>query len=120
MPLEYILDCRYIAFYKSIISSNNKIISFTANYKTFECTSTMGKNITHLMHKYNLVIDEIKSLSKHSFKELCYNKWMSGINIEYPRYAQIIKDMIGMKEESGTRLFSNDECQCIIDFCSVD
>ena len=120
MPLEYILDCRYIAFYKSIISSNNKIISFTANYKTFECTSTMGKNITHLMHKYNLVIDEMKSLSKHSFKELCYNKWMSGINIEYPRYAQIIKDMIGMKEESGTRLFSNDECQCIIDFCSVD
>ena len=62
----------------------------------------------------------MKSLSKHSFKELCYNEWMSGINIEYPRYAQIIKDMIGMKEESGTRLFSNDECQYIIDFCSVD
>ena len=47
------------------------------------------------------------SLSKQSFKELCYNKWLSGIIIEYPRYAQIIKDIIGMKEESGTRLFSN-------------
>ena len=47
------------------------------------------------------------SLSKQSFKELCYNKWLSGIILEYPRYAQIIKDIIGMKEESGTRLFSN-------------
>ena len=72
------------------------------------------------MHNYDLVIDEIKSLSKQSIKEHYYNKWLSGINNEYPMYAQIIKDMIGIKEESGTRLFSNDECQYIIDFCSVD
>ena len=45
--------------------------------------------------------------------------WLSGINNEYPMYAQIIKDMIGMKEVNGTRVFSNEECQIIIDFCSV-
>ena len=41
------------------------------------------------------------------------------MNNEYPMYAQIIKDMIGMKEVNGTRAFSNEECQIIIDFCSV-
>ena len=37
-------------------SIKHNYYNFTANYKTFECTLTMGKNITHLMHKYNLVI----------------------------------------------------------------
>jgi len=42
-----------------------------------------------------------------------------GINNKYPMYAQIIKDMIGMKEVNGTRAFSNEECKIIIEFCSV-
>ena len=110
----------YKAIYKTIVNSYNKIISYTANNKIFECTSTLGKNVTHLMHKYDLVIDKNQIAIYQSIKEYCYNKWLSAINNEYLRYAQIIKDMIRMKEESGTRLFSNDECQCIIDFCSVD
>ena len=119
MPLEYILDCRYISFFQSIVNSKNKIISYIARNKIFDCTSTLGKNITHLMHKYNLIIDDIKSLSKKRIKEHFHSTWLSGINNEYPMYAQIIKDMIGMKEVNGTRVFSNEECQIIIDFCSV-
>ena len=57
-PLVYILDCRNTDFYIIIISSYNKIINFTAKNKTFECTSTIGKRVTHLMQKYNLVIDK--------------------------------------------------------------
>ena len=95
------------------------IISYIARNKIFDCTSTLGKNITHLMHKYNLIIDDIKSLSKTNIKEHFHSTWLSGINNEYPMYAQIIKDMIGMKEVYGTRVFSNEECQIILDFCSV-
>ena len=119
MPLEYILDCRYVSFFQTIVNSKNKIISYIARNKIFDCTSTLGKNITHLMHKYNLIIDDIKSLSKKRIKEHFHSTWLSGINNEYPMYAQIIKDMIGMKEVNGTRVFSNEECQSIIDYCSV-
>ena len=100
----------------------------------------MGRNITHLIHKYNITIDDIKSLSKNNIKELFNSTWLSGINKKYPMYAQIIKDMIGMKEVigtrayvyppyseiangmnvvSGTRSFTKEECQTIIDYCYV-
>ena len=119
MPLEYILDCRYVSFYQTIVNSKNKIISYTARNKIFDCTSTLGKNITHLMHKYNLTIDDIRSHSKRNIKEHFHSTWLSGINNEYPMYAQIIKDMIEMKEVSGTRAFSNEESQIIIDYCCI-
>ena len=119
MPLEYILDCRYVSFFQTIVNSKSKIISYIARNKTFDCTLTLGKNITHLMHKYNLIIDDIKSFSKKRIIEHFHSTWLSGINNEYPMYAQIIKDMIGMKEVNGTRVFSNEECQSIIDYCSV-
>ena len=143
MPLEYILDCRYVSYYQSIVNSENKIVSYTARNKIFDCSSTLGRNITHLVHKYNITIDDIKSLSKNTIKELSKSTWLSGINKEYPRYAQIIKDMIGMKELSGTRAyvyppyseivngmigmndvngtnsFTKEECQTIIDYCCV-
>ena len=79
MPLEYILDSRYFAFYKSIVNSKNKIISHTASIKIFDCSSTLGRNITHLMHKYELLIEDMLSLSKPKIRERCLNKWMSGI-----------------------------------------
>ena len=63
MPLEYILDCRYVSYYQSIVNSENKIVSYTARNKIFDCSSTLGRNITHLIHKYNSTIDNIKSLS---------------------------------------------------------
>jgi len=71
------------------------------------------------MHKYNLITDDIKSLSYKDIKEHFHSTWLCGINNEYPMYALIINDMIGMKEVNGTRAFSNEECKIIIEFCSV-
>ena len=119
MPLDCILDCKYIAFYKSIEKSENKIIEYTAKNKVYDHTSTLGKNITHLVHKYDLAVDDIVSLYKHKVKELCYIKWLSGVNIEYPIYAQIIKDMIEMREGRCTKVFLNEDCKFIMDFCCI-
>ena len=119
MPLQCILDCKYIAFYKSIAKSDNKIVSFTAKCKLHDHTSTLGRNITHIMHKYDFDVDDIISFSKQRVKELCYNKWLSGVNDEYPIHAQIIKDMIKMREDRCTRLFSNEDCNFIINFCCI-
>ena len=117
MPLECILDCRYITFYKSIAKSHNKIVSYTAKSKLFDNTSTLGRKITYLLHKYNIEVDDMLSLTKHQAKELCYNRWQLGINEDYPIYAQVIKDMIVMREDRCTRTFSNDDCKAIINFC---
>ena len=68
MPLQCILECKYIAFYKSIAKSDNKIVSFTAKYKLHDHTSTLGRNITHMRHKYDFDVDDIISFSKQRVK----------------------------------------------------
>ena len=119
MPIQSILDCKFISFYKTIVKSKNKIVSFTAKYKLYDHTSTLGRNITHVMHKYDFDVDDIISLSKQRVKELCYNKWLSGVIEQYPIYEQIIKDMMRMREDRCTRLFSNEDCKFIINFCCI-
>merc|ERR1712212_606500 len=69
MPLECILHCKYIAFYKSIVKSENQIVSYTAKHRLYDHTSTLDRNITHLVHKYDTVVDDILSLSKDSVKK---------------------------------------------------
>ncbi|CAL4174079.1 unnamed protein product [Meganyctiphanes norvegica] len=119
MPLETILDCKYIAFYKSIATSKNKAVSYTAKTRLFDHTSTLGKNMTHLMHKYEFEIEDLISISRNKVKEHCYNKWISGINDEYPMYAQIIREIIMIKEGRCISEFTDEECDFIIKFCCV-
>ena len=119
MPLETILDCKYIAFYKSIATSKNKAVSYTAKTQLFDHTSTLGKHMTHLMHKYEFEIEDLISISRNKVKEHCYNKWISGVNDEYPMYAQIIREMIMIKEGRCISEFTDEECDFIIKFCCV-
>ena len=75
--------------------------------------------MTHLIHKYELQVDDMLFLSKNKIKEHCYNKWINQINEEYISYALIIKDMIKMKENRCVRHFSDTDCNFIIDFLCI-
>ena len=120
MPLDIKLDCKYIAFYKSVANSDNEVLNYTAKCKLYDHSSTLGKNITHLIHKYDLQLDDLLSLSKNKIKECCYNRWINHIQEEYITYSLIIKEMIMMKENRCARHFSNIDCNFIIDFlCTI-
>ena len=110
------LDCRYLAFYKSIVTSENSIIRFTAQYRLYAYTSTMGRNMTHLMNKYDISIDNVMSYTKAKINMHCYSKWLTGVADDYYTNAGIIQEMFMMKEERCNRMFSNDDCNFVIDF----
>ena len=119
-PLECMLDCRYIAFFRSLITSHNNTVRYTAIYRSNELTSTMGRNMTHLKFKYDLQMEEFISLTKNKISFHCYTKWLANISDEYTIYASIIQDMLMMKEERCHRTFSDDECDFIIKFlCTI-
>ena len=120
MPIECILDCKYIAFYKSIATSENKILNHMSKNRLYIHSSTLGRNMTHLMYKYGLKIEDMISLPKNRIKDHCYNKWSTNIIAEYPHYAQIIRDMFAMKEGRCNRIFTNEDCNLIINFfCTI-
>ena len=116
IPIECILDCKYISFYKAVSSSENKIVNYMARTRKYISTSTFGRNMTLIRHKYGLDLENILIMSKNKIKDLVVSKWKAGINAVYPLYAQIMSEMIMMKEDRCTRTFLNDDCQFIMDF----
>ena len=119
MPLDVKLECKYIGFYKSIATSENIILRYTAKCKLYDYSSTLGRNMTYLIHKYGLQVDDLLSLSKNKLKQHCYNKWINQINEEYITYSIIIKDLFMMKENRCVRCFSNTDCNFMIDFLCI-
>ena len=107
MSIETRLDCKYIAFYKSIATSKNSIVNYVARSRLRDCSSTMGNNMNHLMHKYNISVDDILETSKKNMNIICYQKWTEEINGQSIIYAQIIRELIKMKEGDLQLIFTN-------------
>ena len=120
-PLECMLYCIFISFYKSVINSDNDEVRYIANNcSTYDISSRLGRNVNHILSKYGITRDEVMTMSKHKFKELSYNQWLNNVNPDYFIYSNIIKDMLLMKEDRCTRSFTNDECTQLINFiCSL-
>ena len=84
----------------------------------------MCRNIRHILcYKYKINIYDILTMSAgkiRKVRKVVYNKWFSSINPDYPIHANVIKDMLGIKEERYTRILSNEECNFFIEFlCTV-
>ena len=121
LPLECMLESKFISFYKSVINSDNDEVRYIANNcSTYDISSRLGRNVNHILSKYGITRDEVMTMSKHKFKELSYNQWLNNVNPDYFIYSNIIKDMLLMKEDRCTRSFTNDECTQLINFiCSL-
>ena len=103
------------------MSSENRIIKYTANSMSLTYTSIFCKNLTHLTHKYNLSRDDIVTFLKSKLKKHYYINWLAGIKNLYATFANIISDMIAMMKDRFTRIFSNEECKHMINFlCTIE
>ena len=62
LPLECMLESKFISFYKTFVNSDNSVGRFNANNcSTRTITSRLGRNIDHILSKYSLNKDEIIS-----------------------------------------------------------
>ena len=111
MSIETRLDCKYLSFYKAIATSKNSIVNYVARSKLHDFSSTMGKNMNHLMHKYNIRVEDILQTSKKQMNTLCYQKWAEEINEQSISYAHIIRELIKLKEGNLQLIFSNKDIE---------
>ena len=119
MPLGCTLDIKCLSFYRSIAVSENAIIKYMAKNMLKSNTSMLCRNLRNLCYKYDVSTDDILKFSTGRIRKVVYNKWLSGINADYPTHANVIKDMLGIKEELYTRILSNEECNFFIKFLCV-
>ena len=120
IPLRGNLDLKFISFYRSIVLSENAILKYTTKYLINLNISTMCRDTLGTYALYKINIDDILTMSAWKIRKVVYNKWFSSINSDYPIHANVIKDMLGIKEERYTRILSNEECNFFIEFlCTV-
>ena len=62
-------------------------------------TSMLCRNMRHLCYKYDVSTEDILKFSTGRIRKVVYNKWLAGINADYTTHANVIKDMLGIKEE---------------------
>ena len=98
IPIEIFLECKFLSFYKSAATSDNRIVKYMAKNRLFKGESTMGRNMTHLMHKYNLQLDDVITHSKERMKEHCYQTWKATVNEDYFLSAQVVREIILVKD----------------------
>ena len=108
VSMETRLDCKYLAFYKAIATPRNSIVNYVARSKLHDHSSTMGKNMNHLMYKYNISVEDILQTSKKQMNILCYQKWTEEINAQSISHANIIRELIKLKEGNLQLFFTNE------------
>ena len=78
----------------------------------------MGANLRLISSKLGLLLEELLSLSLTKLKSLCYDKWYENVNNEHKVHANVIRDLIEMKETSSHGFFTKEFCDSIIqDLC---
>ena len=73
----------------------------------------------HLLHKYNLQVEDVLTFTKKTMKEHCYQKWQSEINQEYIVHAQIVKEFIMVKEDRLQKTFTNNNGEFSADYIII-
>ena len=68
------------------------------------------KNVRYVMSKYNLTHGELVDLPKAYIKQRCNDIRKNEINLEYFHYANIIRDLVNMKDLCYDTIFTQEEC----------
>ena len=116
LPIEIQLKCRFLKFYKSLLQSDNELIRYLSQIRTFSSNSTMSKNLNQILYELNLDIFELEMLSPNKLKNMYYDKWITGVNNLYLIHSKFIYDLCMMKERVFLSNQYRHECEFFIRF----
>ena len=116
IPIEIQLKCRFIRFYKSLLASENNLVRYLAECKSFSNNSTMCRNVNQILYDLNIDNLNLQMYSVNYIKELYCKKWLSSVNENYIIQANCINDLCVMKERVIPSNLNAHECDFLIRF----
>ena len=116
-PLEVAIQSRIHKFVKTLNESKNEIVKYIVNYAATASGSILGKNIRILCSRMNITYEEMLELSAANVKKVFLNLWRRKINEDYSHHADVIKELLLVKENMLTIDFGSHR---IMDIISCD
>ena len=81
---------RFIQFCRTVALSDNMVVNYIANTMTFAYRSIMGKNVRHIMSRYNTTYHELLCTPMSAIKHKCKEMWNINVN------AKIICELVAL------------------------
>ena len=97
-PIEVAIQSRIIKFVKTLKESENEIVHYIVNYAATAPDSNLGRNIRNLRSKLNKTFEEMIKLSEQKVREHLFEIWRKEINEDYFSRANVIKELLLVKE----------------------
>ena len=106
-PLEVAIQSRIHKFVKSLEESENELVKYIVKYAATAPGSILGRNIRILSFRMNKTYEEMVNLSGPKVKELLHEIWKREIHEDYFIRADVIKELLLVKENLLTIDFSS-------------
>ena len=119
VPLDVVLVFRFIKFYRTVALSDNMVVNYIANTMTFAYRSPMGQNVRHMMSKYNMTHHELLYMPVSAVKHKCKEMWNGNVNATYYYNANMICELVEMKDYNIDTVLNKEECNALITYLST-
>lgn len=118
--LEQQLDIRQLKFVKKCMASKNTDLKCMMQYMLNSWYSVYGCNIREVLHKYSMIHDVYINSNVSYIINSVKNHHNSLYSTEMLNVANIIKEMLLMKEDQNFDIFDVEELQfCIYSLCTI-
>ena len=98
-PLEVAIQSRIFKFVKTLEESENEIVKYIVNYAATAPGSILGRNIRILSSKMNKTYQEMVDMSAPKVREFLFDLWSREVYEEYILRAEVIKELLLVKED---------------------
>ena len=92
------------------------VVNYIANAVTFAYRSTMRQNVRHIMFKYNMTHHELLYMPMSAIKHKCKEMWNSNVNATYYDNANMICELVEMKDCNNYDVLNKEECNAVISY----
>ena len=113
-PLEVAIQSRIHKFVKSLEESENELVKYIVKYAATAPGSILGRNIRILSFRMNKTYEEMVKLSGPKVKKLLHEIWKREIHEDYLIRADVIKELLLVKENLLTIDFGSHRVMDIV------
>ena len=109
-PLDIALECRFIKFVKTVINSENELVTYLADKIKNNCNSTFGHNLRHIIVKYDLTLNDYITVPIGKIKNTLYKKWILNLDNDYVHSAIMVREislLTGFYDEEQIAFLNN-------------
>ena len=117
-PIDIALTNRFIKFFKSLLDSDNCMVSYMARLQSQNCRSILGQNARHVVINYNLSWHELETGTSNVIQEDIYDNYFNSVQTEQLIDAKIIRDILLRNEIFNDCFLTEEQLNFFIFLCT--